>query len=116
MAITTWITDEEKKDFKEVDDSELNELFQEIRAIDKRFLIQTSIGGIPKKFLGIRYSWVPVTLYTLYIDNGHECQVFNFAPPSTFSFFTSVTKDVIMNFFYGYFAAQKHFETPDLLK
>lgn len=101
--IATWINDEEKKAFSQVDDKELNELFQEVRKEFDKFLIQTT-----------RYDhrtwWDKLTgnymktgkVYTLYVMlNNFDAQVVNFPQSHKWSINTSVDKSYIMTFFFG---------------
>lgn len=101
MPITTYLTDNERETWKNVHDIELNELFQEVREkVSDKYLLQMHL--IPT-YTGV---WpfkkrTDIWLYSLYIDLGHEAQVFNFPAMGSYSINERVNKAVVMTYFYG---------------
>lgn len=94
--ITTWLNEQELKQYSHVVDEELNELFQEVmEKFEKRVYLEERKIYTKRFFITKE-----LTLYTLYIHNGHEAQIVNFADPK-YSINTLVTKEFIMTYFYG---------------
>ena len=88
MPVTTWITDNEKITYSEVQDEDLNELLQEVREKNKRFFVSETKAN--KKIIS----------YTVYADTGHgEVQVIQFGG--------EVNKVVVMAFLFGVLAGMK---------
>lgn len=105
MAITTWISEHEKPSLSQVDDEELNELFQEVRKkFPGKFLIQTTRYDRRNWLDKLMGSWIKTgKLYTLYYMLDHiDAQVINFPPQEgTWSINTAVPKSYIMTYFFG---------------
>jgi len=103
MPVTTFLNDYEKKTFIVVSDKEVNELLQEVRKIDDRFLLQEQIV-ITKKFLR---EPVVTKQYTLYFDylapnSNWDIQIINLDHNS---------KEVVCSYFYGFLAGTKRKRT-----
>jgi hypothetical protein len=109
--IGTYISEWEKPHFSQVDDKELNELLQAVRAkFNNQFYIQT-----------IQYDrrtwWDKLTenykktgkLYTLYFMlNDIDAQVINFPQSHEWSINTMVDKSYIMTYFLGMLSGQNY--------
>jgi hypothetical protein len=106
--ISTYISDWEIPNLSKVEDKELNELFQEVRAIDDRFLIQTIEYDHRTWLDKLMSNWKKTgVVYTLYNHTPRDTQVINFPPlHGTWSINTSVHKAQIMAFFYGFLAGK----------
>lgn len=88
MPVTTWITEEEKERYSKAQDDDLNELFQEVRAVTNKYYLCEIKAN--KKIIS----------YTVYADTGHgEVQVIQFG--------TDVNKFIVMAFFFGVLAGIK---------
>jgi hypothetical protein len=97
MPCFTYLTDYEIALYSKVEDKELNELYQEIRKIDKDWLLSESketIGFFQKK---------EITIYRLYYNFGNEVQAINFNSELGYT----ENKNMIMNYFYGYLNGYK---------
>lgn len=99
--ITTFYTKEELAARTVVKDDTLNELFQQIRAVDPRIYLSeryvvVSRSGI-LKWKKYKYR------YEMLINNGYDIQVFNFPPDDDklSSINTWVPRSVVMAYFYG---------------
>lgn len=99
MAICTWLTESEIKNYTTVKDKELNELFQEVRRdFENEFFISEM------EVITRRWFKKPVheTFYTLYKATGlPEVQVINFYVDGASSINTGVKKELVMALFYG---------------
>lgn len=105
--ISTWLNDNDLKEYSRVNDAELNELFQEIRQItDNKFYIQETVWKDNPPFW--RKAKPSVTYYSLYAVQGWDAQVINFAQDHSWSINTGVTKSYIMAFFYGLLAGRRY--------
>jgi hypothetical protein len=105
MPMTTFLNDFEKKTFTVVSDNELNELFQEVRKIDNRFLLQERFE-VRRRFL--RKS-VITPVYTLYFDylapnSNWDIQVIGLS--SDFVFGNRSNKESVMCYFYGFLSGK----------
>jgi hypothetical protein len=92
MAITTWLTLDERKNLTKINDKDVNELYQEVRAIKPTIYIQETpyrVGNIFKR------KWISV--YTIYhaLDN-IDVQVINL-----FGLGGPYSKEVVMGFLVG---------------
>lgn len=101
--ITTWISEHEAKEYSQVKDSELNELFQEIRQTFKNaYLLQEHCfdtrGFWARLFRKPKQTFIT---YTLYAGAGIDYQVINFCQDHSWSINTSVPKSYIMTYFFG---------------
>lgn len=103
MPVTTYLSHQERESWKQVKDKELNELLQEMRQIDKGWLIETRLF-VNKRF----FKTETFERYSLYCDFGIEAQIINF-PPNTSeasSINTVVSRDMIMSYLLGYLAGK----------
>lgn len=102
--ISTWITDEEAVFMVEVQDKELNELFQEVRKKFKNILIEErrydnrnwwqKLTGDYRKRTGI--------VYTVYNRiHSMDAQIINFPQDHEWSINTGVSKAFVMTYFFG---------------
>lgn len=105
--ITTWLTDNDLKEYSQVKDKELNELFQEIRQItnNKFYIQETSWKDNPPFWRKAKPS---IAYYTLYAVAGWDAQVINFPQNHSWSINTGVTKAFIMTFFYGLLSGRRY--------
>ena len=99
MTVTTFLNDYEKKTYVAVGDKEVNELFQEVRKIDNRYLLQEQIR-VEKKFLR---KPIITTHYILYFDylapqSDWDIQIVNLDHHS---------KEVVCSYFYGFLSGNK---------
>ena len=106
MPVTTFLNDFEKKTFIAVSDKELNELFQEVRAIDNRFLLQERFI-VKKRFL--KKSKV-IVYYTLYFDylapeSNWDIQIVGLSDENIYGDFSN--KNSVMCYFYGFLSGAK---------
>lgn len=98
MPQFTYITDSELREYSRVEDTDLNELLQEVRQkFGNRYWLQTRVFWDEPKWFRKQKSH---TLYQLYIGNGGEVQIFNF-PSSEGGINTYVTKAKISTLFLG---------------
>lgn len=99
MAMCTYLNDLEFVKFSEVEDKELNEIFQEVRVkFSNEYFIQEHL------FIEKRWMKKPIekrfyTLYKLLITP--EVQVINFHSDGPSSINTGVTKSLLMATFFG---------------
>lgn len=102
MPITTFLNNNDKIKFTSVTDKELNNLFQEVRKIDNRYLLQEKIF-IKKKLFTKLIIEKNYTLYFdyLYPDSNRDIQIVNLNDDI---FGIDNTKNNIMNYFYGFLA------------
>jgi hypothetical protein len=107
--ISTYISDWEIPHLTKVEDKELNDLFQEVRAIDDRFLIQTTQYDNRTWFDKLMSDYKKTgVVYTLYNHTNRDTQVVNFPPlTGSWSINTSVHKAQIMAFFYGFLSGKQ---------
>lgn len=99
MAITTWITENERQTWKQVHDKELNELFQEVRGISDKYLVEMHLHTKRKHWFAKSEAFYS---YTLYVDLGHEAQIINLPQDlSKSSIGTSYSKETLMTYFFG---------------
>jgi len=101
MPVTTFLNELEKKSFTRVTDSELNELFQEVRAIENRFLLQERIIFRKRWF---RKSIIE-TRYTLYFDylapeSNWDIQIIGLSEGNIYGDLNN--KELICAYFYGF--------------
>ena len=99
MPACTYLTDEEVKRYSSVSDKELDELLQELRAVDDSWAIQETTA-IKKGF----WKNTEVKHYTLYYKVQHpEWQVINLATPNGGSVFHYElnSREFIMNYIMG---------------
>jgi hypothetical protein len=106
--ITTWISEHEGKQYSQVQDKDLNELFQEVRqTFNNTYLLQESCydtrGFWARLFRKPKQIF---TTYTLYAGSGIDYQVINFCQDHSWSN-TSVTKSYIMTYFFGLINGKK---------
>lgn len=106
MPVTTFLTELEKQTFVAVSDKELNELFQEIRVIDNRFLLQERIS-VQKRFLR---KPIITKIYTLYFDylapnSNWDIQIIQLSSGDIYGSCSS--KDAVCAYFYGFLAGHK---------
>lgn len=101
--ITTWISEHEVKEYSQVTDEELNELFQEVRKLFKNtYLLQENridTRNFWRKLLGDTNP--NIVVYTLYVGSGIDYQVINFCQDHSWSINTGVRKSYIMTYFFG---------------
>ena len=92
MPCVTYLSDSQIKSYSSVTDTELNELFQEVRKIDDNWLVEERIEtiGFFKKRTTINYH--------LYYNLGGEVQVIFLASGLQ----DNGNKDIIMLYFYGF--------------
>lgn len=111
--ITTWISEREAKEYAQVKDAELNELFQEVRQIFKNSYLLQEHYIDTRGFWGRLFDVVKpkVVVYTLYAGSGIDYQVINFCQDHSWSINTGVTKSYIMTYFFGLING-KNFESP----
>lgn len=104
MPICSYYQDYELDNAKTVLDKDLNELLQELRAIDDNWFVTE------RKHYTHRWFRKPTesTHYELLhrLGRGPECQIINFASEGS-SINTSPGKSSIMNFIFGYLAGFK---------
>lgn len=104
MPITTYLSQSECELYKSVGDKDLNELFQEIRNLDDRFLLHERTMQTKRWFRKPKIN----VLYTLYIETSHgEVQIMNFAREWKWSINTSVPAPYIYAYFYGFLGGMK---------
>lgn len=105
MPITTYLSNAERESWNFVDDKDINEIFQDVRKIDNRWLIETR-PFVVKKFFKTK----TVVLYSLYYDFVHEAQIINFPPESSesCSINTIIGKSSIMSYLLGLLAGYEH--------
>lgn len=102
MAITTWLTDHERDEWKTVKDKDVNEVLQEVlqkvnpelRMFENE--VEVSRGWFRKPTIK--------KLYTIYNSLGHpDYQVLNFYTDRS-SINTSIPKEVVLAYLYGMLA------------
>jgi hypothetical protein len=112
--ISAWISEWEKPHLSQVDDKELNDLFQEVNKEFKgKFLIQTTRYDRRTLWDRMTGNYLKTgKLYTLYnmIDNV-DAQVINFCVGSGWSINTAVEKHYIMTYLFGLLSGKKHFDS-----
>lgn len=94
MGIHTYTTDYELKTWERVEDKDLDELLQEVRAIDNRYYIQTTKYFVTrwfKKHIEVRYQLFHVT-------GGYDAQYITVAN----------TKETIIAWLYGFINGSKN--------
>lgn len=106
MGIYTYINDSDRERWSKVEDKELNDLFQEVRKLDKRFLLSCND-------ILVKRSWFrkPIIkkVYCLYIDMGGDAKCVNFAQEHLWSINTDVAKSYIMTYFFGYITGRRYY-------
>jgi hypothetical protein len=105
MPITTFLNDLEKKTFVAVSDKELNELFQEVRKIDNRFLLQERVV-VYRRFLR---KPIISTVYTLYFDylapkSNWDIQIISLGENDIFG--SGSNKNLVCAYFYGFLSGK----------
>jgi len=93
MAIVTYFSDNELKDYSQVKNKIINELLQEVRQFDNRLHMRETLYPVEKNFF--RADSPQEYRYSIYNVNGCEAQILNFPVPHTDTKFRS-----------GYTAAQ----------
>lgn len=97
MGMYTYITDQDIERWSKVKDKDLNELLQEVRAIDSRYMIYEHLV-ITKRWLKKEQHSM---LYSLRVRDGYQARVINFAQDRKWSINELVTKSYIMTYMYG---------------
>lgn len=96
MPITTFLNEAEKLAFNATSDDEINELFKELKTINKNYYIQEIIW-VKKRFFRKPVVDKTYTLYYDYAPESHwDIQIINFFVEGT-----SVSKKVICNYLLG---------------
>lgn len=101
MACCTYLTDQEFKDYSKVEDADLNDVFQELRAISTDWYLQerkypVSRGWFRKPRIETKYSVFKTTMkpevqqINFYLDNNGDYSI-NFV----------VKKEIVMAYFFG---------------
>lgn len=73
--MVTYLTNLEKNLMESLADSDLNEIYQEVRKIDSRIYIEAREFKIKPHFFS---KTKKITNYTMFISNGGEAQIYNF--------------------------------------
>lgn len=103
MPAFTYLSDYQIKLYSKVEDKELNELFQEIRMIDKNWLLSES-----KEQIGF-FKNKEIIVYRLYYNFGYDvqCVMLNL----NLEYYGN--KNAIMDYFYGYLNGYKKGKSND---
>lgn len=81
MAICIYLSDDEKEEYREVFDHEVNQTLQQLRELDAGFYLREKEVEVKS---GIFHKRKTIIEYTLYYDyGGWDMQVINFCPNSS---------------------------------
>lgn len=104
MAITTWLSESEVNIYKTVTNKALNEVFQEVRALDDRYYLEEKTIET-KRFLRSPKKRI---LYTMFVWLcNEEFQIINFCMDTKWSINTMVPASYIYAYFYGFLGGIK---------
>lgn len=114
MAITTWLTDFEREKWCTVEDTDVNEVLQEVlKDVNPDLRISENEVEVYRGWL--RKSKT-VKLYTIYNSLGHpDYQVLNFYTNRS-SINTSIPKEVTLAYLYGMLSGMKSGRELELKK
>lgn len=97
MAMYTYINDQDIDRWSKATDKDINDLLQQVRAIDDRYMIY--------EYTIIKKHWFKKTehslLYSLRVRDGYEARIINFAQDHECSINDLVTKSYMMTYLFG---------------
>lgn len=98
MSMHMYITDQDIDRWSKSTDIDINNLLQEVKAIDDRWMIYEYAIIKKRRFK----KDIRLTLYSLrFREHAHEARVINFAQDHEWSINELVTKSYIMTYLYG---------------
>lgn len=97
MGMYTYINDQDIERWSKVEDKDLNQLLQEVRAIDDRYMIYEHMVITKQWFKKEKHTM----LYSIRIRDGYQARIINFAQDHEWSINELVSKSYIMAYLYG---------------
>lgn len=94
----TYITDQDIERWSKATDKDINDILQQVRAVDDRWMIY--------EYTIIKRRWFKkdtlLTLYSIRVkQSSHEARIINFAQDHEWSINELVTKSYILTYLYG---------------